>query len=98
MNYINNSNINRDNLREVFKNRGMTAITEYVYKNVLQGAGWALPRLFLCIHEFFLIIRKVTPPYIQNVLFTSNMLSARRYIWILIAKIELLFNFQASGW
>jgi hypothetical protein len=37
----------------MFKNRGMTAMIELdVYKNVLQRAGWALPRPFLYICDF----------------------------------------------
>jgi hypothetical protein len=28
-------------------------IVKYIYKNVLQRAGWALPMSFLYIHEYF---------------------------------------------
>jgi hypothetical protein len=38
----------RVKLREMFKNRGVTAmIKQDVYKNVPQRAGWALSRSFL---------------------------------------------------
>jgi hypothetical protein len=41
------------------KNRGETAVIEKdVYKDVLQRAGWALPRTFFCIYNFFLTIKK----------------------------------------
>jgi hypothetical protein len=33
---------------------GETVVIEYVYKNVLQRAGWALSRPFFCIYNFFL--------------------------------------------
>jgi hypothetical protein len=44
----------RVTLREMFKNRGVTSVIEQdVCKNVLQRRGWALPRPFLYIHDFF---------------------------------------------
>jgi hypothetical protein len=40
-------------LRDILKKRGRTAMIECVYKNVIQKAGWALPRPFLYIREIF---------------------------------------------
>jgi hypothetical protein len=52
----------RVKLRDIFKNRWVTAMIEsYVYKNLLQRAGWGSPRPFFIYIYFICQIKKRQP-------------------------------------